>query len=237
MFKKTLFLIISIVLTLNCSQKTKKVEITESTKVAETTKKSNKLIEKVEFRSYIYNEKEISEIPKEITSQLPKDYTILDVASGNLNEDNFKDFIISIKEHNEQIGENGNAPNRILMIFVGSNSNNFNLEKINNKNAILGLNYGTNRDDPFLGVKIGEKSFVIEHGVASGNAHWKQFEEFEFNQKRNNWILTKSEITAYSESYEKGLKYDKQYGLQIRNHIIRTQKDFGIVTIDKFENK
>lgn len=237
MYIKTFLLIIACALAFNCSQKTKNVETKESVAFLEETQKSNDSIENIEFRSYIYKDKEISAIPKQIISQLPKNHKILDVASGKLNNDNYKDFIISIKKTNEQIDENGNYPNRILMIFVGTKTNIFKLSKINDKNAILGLNFGSNRDDPFLGIKIEKENFIIEHGVASGSSHWKQYLKFQFNEDLDNWILKKDEMISFSESFEEGLKWDEEYGMQIRSHKVKTEKNFGIITIDKFEIK
>ena len=65
----------------------------------------------------------------------------------------------------------------------------------------------------------------------------QRFTNFKYDKKFKNWILTKNELTVYSEQFEKSLKLDKEYGLQIRLHELKTQKNFGIVEFENFENK
>lgn len=244
--KNLLLFLLTIALFCSCNKQEKEIPATKPIKTIEENKdslivspqKSKDSIEKIEYNSYIYKDEEIAKIPKPIIAQLPENFSVIDVDFGYLNDDNFTDYIVSIKQNDEQIDENGDAPKRKLLIFAGQKSGKFVLAKSNEKNAVLDLNHGANHDDPFLGVSVGKNnSFLIEHGVGSGNQHWTRFTNFKYDKKLKNWILTKNELTVYSEHSEEGLKLDEEYGLPISFHELKTQKDFGIVEFEDFENK
>lgn len=226
--KKTAYIIL-IILIISCVEKSNKTieKNKDSLITLQTNKKDSiKKYKKTEYHTYVYKDKEIAKIPKTIITQLPKKFSAIDVDSGYLNDDNLKDYIIAIRRNDEEIDENGNAPKRRILILLGQESGKFVLAKSNDKNAVLGLDYGANRDDPFLGVFLGKNnSFSIDHGVASGNQHWSQFTYFKYDKKLKNWILTKDELTVYSEKFDAGFKLDKQYGLPIRFHEIKTRKN------------
>ena len=243
---KPLLFLLTIALFCSCNKQEKEILATKPNKTIEenkdslivSPKKSKDSIEKIEYNSYIYKDEEIAKIPKPIIAQLSENFSVIDVDFGYLNDDNFTDYIVAIKQNDEQIDENGDAPKRKLLIFAGQKSGKFVLAKINEKNAVLDLNHGANHDDPFLGVSVGKNnSFLIEHGVGSGNQHWTRFTNFKYDKKLKNWILTKNELTIYSEHSEEGLKLDEEYGLPINFHELKTQKDFGIVEFENFENK
>lgn len=241
MKSKITALLILIILLISCTEKSKKTvdKNKDSLIVSQTKPKDSvKKFEKIEYHTYIYKDEEIAKISKPIITQLPENFSVIDVDSGYLNDDNLKDYIIAIKQNDEQIDENGKAPKRRLSIFVGQESGKFVLAKSNDKNVVQSLDYGANRDDPFLSISVGKNnSFIIEHGVGSGNQHWTKFTHFKYNKKLKNWILTKDELTVYSEQFEENLKPDEEYGLPIRFHKLKTQKDFGIIEFEKFENK
>lgn len=239
--KKMTILIILITFIISCKENSNKIIEKNSNSIIVSHKKTKdptEKIEKIEYHSYIYKDEEIAKIPKLIIAQLPKNFSVIDVDSGYLNDDNFTDYIIAIKQNNEQIDENGDSPKRKLLIFAGQKSGKLVLSKSNEKNAVLGLDYGANHDDPFSGVSIGKNnSFVIENSMGSGNQHWNRFTHFKYDKNLKNWVLTKTELIVYSEQFEEGLKLDEDYGLQIRFHELKTQKDFGTIEFEKFENK
>ena len=94
-------------------------------------------IEKTEYNSYIYKDEEIAKIPKTIIAQLLKNFSLIDVDSGYLNDDNFTDYIVTIKQTDEQIDENGDAPNRKLWISAGHNDKFEEYEKQNTMNHLI----------------------------------------------------------------------------------------------------
>lgn len=225
-------------LMISCAEKSNKTIEKNKDSLIVINKKPKDSVQKSEYRTYIYKDQEIAKIPKSIIAQLPQKFLVVDVDSGYLNDDNFTDYIVAIKQNDEQIDESGNSPKRKLLIFMGDENGKFILAKSNEKNAVLGLNYGYNKDDPFAGVFVGKNnSFLIKHSIASGTQHWNQFTYFKYNKKLKNWILTKNELIVYSEKFVKGLKLDEEYGLQISFHELKTQKDFGIIEFENFKNK
>lgn len=241
MESKITALIILITLTISCTEESNKtIDKNKDSLIVSQTKPKDSIekFEKIKYHTYIYKDEEIAKIPKPIITQLPENFSVIDMDFGYLNDDDLKDYIIAIKQNDEQIDENGKAPKRSLLIFVGQESGKFVLAKNNDKNAVQSLEYGGNRDDPFLGISVGKNnSFIIEHGVGSGNQHWSKFTHFKYNKKLKNWILTKDELTVYSEQFEEGLKLDEEYGLPIRFHQLKTQKEFGIIKFQNYENK
>ena len=136
-----------------------------------------------------------TDTPKDITTQIPDNYSILSIKNGYLNDDKLQDYLVALKRNDENLWEHQyetEAPNRPVLIFVQNKEGHFVLTK-RNDHLILKINDG-GQCDPFEGSEEGfvikNHHFTVQNSVACGN-HWTDFITFRYSKKLNDWVFEK----------------------------------------------
>jgi hypothetical protein len=169
------------------------------------------------------SKQDLNNLSKDLSEFLPKNYSILDTASGDLNLDQIQDYILvlsrngedtlsSVVEHHEK---------RPLLILLGDQSNKLQLAR-RNDNTVYCFDCGGVMGDPYVGITIKNGYFSVEH--YGGSAwRWTRIITYKYSKQDKEWFLHKDG----SESFH-ALEPDKVESK------IKTIKDFGKITFEQF---
>jgi hypothetical protein len=163
-----------------------------------------------------------------LTNQLqkfiPKGYTLLDAANGDLNLDNFKDIILVLKDTSEKDKIDTNEFKRPLLILIGNADKSFTLAG-RNDNVVYCHDCGGIFGDPYDGIEINRGTFTINH-FGGSNDRWSNEITFRYSKTNKKWYLLKV--------------VDKGWNVGDLNKIdstVKTKKDFGIISFDKYTDE
>jgi hypothetical protein len=208
--KTILILIIFNLLSSSCIQK--KQPETLETKIENNNIESEKI-----------NSEENANVSFSVTHFIPENYTILDTTSGDLNLDQFADMIMALKKNGEDATSNADEhpEKRPLLILLGQADNTYKLVA-RNDNAVYCIDCGGMMGDPFMNVAIKNGYFSIEH--YGGSAwRWERIITFKYSSADNNWYLHKDGGDSFHASDPENVTTQ-----------IKTTKDFGKISFDKF---
>lgn len=137
---------------------------------------------------------------------------LLDSASGDLNRDAYRDFLLLLKDTNEsQSAENVARP---LLILLGT-SKGFRLGALSSS-AVYCYQCGGVMGDPFMGVQIDSSgTFSIGH-YGGSNWRWTRNLTFQYDVKTSDWLLLRDVSESFNVFDENNVETE-----------IRTAKDFG----------
>jgi hypothetical protein len=168
-------------------------------------------------------------LPGKLIKFIPKGYALLDSAVGDLNLDKIQDVILILKNKKENNAKADSEYKRPLLILLGHVDKTYTLSK-RNDNVVYTFQGGGIFGDPFSGVKIKNGYFSIDQGIQGGQ-HWQQLTTFRFDQSKGNWFLYKDHLISYNlnESNDPNAE-----ALVLGVDKLKTAKDFGIISIDKF---
>jgi hypothetical protein len=155
---------------------------------------------------------------------VPKDYTILDTVTGNLNLDKYPDMILVLKKNGEEkTSDVVNHPEkRPLLILVGQPDGTFKLVA-RNDNTVYCIDCGGMMGDPYQGITIKNGYFSVEH--YGGSAwRWTRTITYKYSKVKNYWFLHKDGSESFHASEPEKVKSKT-----------RTIKNFGKVAFDKFD--
>jgi hypothetical protein len=129
-----------------------------------------------------------------ISELIPKDWTLLDSVSGDLNMDNFKDYVIVfqfidsvllINEYNDTLI----TQPRILGIFFGDISQN-KYSLIEQSNSFILNHDNPYMDDPFNGIRIEKNILSIGFRIwYSWGSWWTSESTYKFRYENNDFTL------------------------------------------------
>ncbi len=188
-------------------------------------------------RTIFSSNDEIANIPTDLKKFIPKNYSAIKIAEGDLNLDGSLDKIMVLRRTSEMKTSNigdGKPDKRPLLILLNKGNNEF---KIANEsiNTIPCIDCNGNEDE-FSDVKIKNGYFTIESSVASGSQHWNMFTTFKYNKIENNWFLYKTYVISYTMNNNEGkLKLDEDYGLFIQHESKKSVKNFGKIPFEKYD--
>ena len=101
-----------------------------------------------------------------------------------MNNDIYDDFILVLKKKNEETTSNyseDKPEKRPLLILISNSDNKLEL-KARNDNAVLCIDCsGAIHGDSFVGVKIKNSFFSVEHYTVGGNDKWSQTITFKYD--------------------------------------------------------
>jgi len=168
----------------------------------------------------------------QILKFIPSGYQILDTVRGNLNNDNYDDYIVVLKKYNEeQLSRTANTEDlkRPLIILVGTSENKLIL-KGRNDNSVLCISCsGAIHGDSFEGIKIKNSYFSIEHHTVGGNDKWSRIITFKYDSSKNNWFLHRDGMEFF------GWNPDQNGEAIIKTgETILTRKNFGTVSFENY---
>ena len=216
-----------IILIISCNNKPKPIivgndSIIRNHKLGDSISKTAQSGKQTSKTSY---KEGIDEIPDELLSFVPKNYTILDTISGDLNLDAFPDKILVLKRIGEDTiqVENEEHLERPLLLLIRDSKNKLHLAKRNDK-TVYCIDCGGMMGDPFMGVVIKNGFFTIEH---YGGSSWKWTLEvtYKYSEEKNDWFLHK----IYHESFHAFEVY------KTLKKTTETTKNFGTVPFEKFD--
>ena len=208
---------ICLLLTLfSCHQSRKQENITVIKKDTLTT--TNNPISKVTYKQ------EVDKLPKELLEFVPKNYSVLDTVSGDLNLDKIKDFILVLKKNEEEKSSNvvDNPEKRPLLILLQDKNKKLQLTKRNDK-AVYCIDCGGIMGDPYMGITIKNGYFSVEH--YGGSAwRWQRIITFIYSKQENEWFLHKDGFESFHVNEPEKIESN-----------ISTIKDFGKLKFEEYD--
>lgn len=142
-------------------------------------------------------------LPPSVLKKIPRGYEVLTYASGELNDDSLKDFLVVVHIAGEaNINSASYAAERPLLLFIQTPNGDYELAR-RNDHVVFRVDEG-GQCDPFLdsgdGLIIKDHYFTVENGVACGK-HWTDFITFKYEPALKNWVFHKR---IFEESFDPG---------------------------------
>jgi hypothetical protein len=155
-----------------------------------------------------------------LKSYIPQGYSILDSASGYLNNDTYKDVVLILKYKYENIGADTTRP---LLLLAGTKKNNHYSLMAKNDSVVLCKECGGIFGDPFQGITIKRGYFSIEH-YGGSSWRWTRIITFKYSIKTKQFLLHRDAGVSYHNT-ENPIKETK---------LISNKSDFGKLNFINF---
>ena len=149
---------------------------------------------------------------------VPEGYRIFDTASGDFNDDGFKDYLVVLKSINENTNSNGERP---LILLKGSAKNKFELVARNDSVVLCG-NCGGVFGDPYQSVSIKKNLITIEHSIG-GAWQWDRVVSFRYNFETKDIVL-----------HEDITKSRQKHSPNNQKSIASNKSDFGVLAFTSY---
>jgi len=175
-------------------------------------------------------------LPKNIQQQLPPGYEVRSTAQGQLDDDQFDDFLVVIRRKNEEAqARKAQAPARPLLIFTRSPDGSYQLAR-RNDHVVLKSDEG-GQCDPFEdgdeGLVIKDHYFTVQNSVACGQ-HWSWYITFKYAPKLHDWVFHK----AISESWVMNPSQDPNTDALIPGgSSVKSGKNKPVLLFEKYRNE
>jgi hypothetical protein len=169
----------------------------------------------------------------QILKFVPKNFEILDTIKGNLNNDSFDDYILVLKKKNEETTSNygDNKPEKRPLLILTGNSNNKLELKARNDNSVLCIDCsGLIHGDSYVGVKIKNGYFSVEHYTVGGNDKWSQIITFKYDKIKDKWFLHRDGTEYFGWNPDENGEAIIKTGEEIL-----TKKNFGVVLFENYD--
>lgn len=167
---------------------------------------------------------QVEPIDQSVSKFVPKSYSILQLAKGNMNLDKIEDVILVLNKNGEDSLSTAEHPiKRKVLILIGQKDESYKLVT-QHDNLVCYYNYDLNFKDVFVDLKIVNGSFSISHygGFAQ---RWGRTTEFKYNPKEKNWYLLKDEFSTFEATDPENTEKET----------ILTEKEFGKIALNKFD--
>jgi hypothetical protein len=161
---------------------------------------------------------------KQVLTHIPDGYYIIDTCSGDLNLDNYPDYLIVLAQNGEdslaKIG--GEDIKRRLLLLTGAADQTYTLAA-QSDNVVLCAGCGGMMGDPYQTLVIKKGYFTVEHYGGSGE-RWALTTTFKYAPADSTWWLHKDGVESFlvAEPEKRIIE-------------IRTAKDFGKVKFTEFD--
>jgi len=155
---------------------------------------------------------------------IPKGYSILDTATGDLNRDPYPDMIMVLKKGGEDTSSDvtEHPEKRPLLILITQPDGHLKLAA-KSDNAVYCIDCGGMMGDPFTQIVIKNGYFSVEH-YGGSSWRWSRTTTFHYSSADSCWYLHKDVSESFNASQPE--KIDRK---------ISTPKNFGKVPFDKFD--
>jgi len=164
-----------------------------------------------------------SDFPVELSSFVPKGYSLVKYIKGNLNLDDKDDVILVFGKNGEDsLSSSENPLKRKTLILLGKDKKSYQLAT-QNENAVYYYNYDLNFKEALVEIATKDGTFSINHygGFAT---RWGRSSVFKYDPKRKNWYLIKDEFSSFKSDAPEGSEKET----------ILTPKNFGKITFADF---
>jgi hypothetical protein len=144
--------------------------------------------------------------PQLFQNLIPAGYTVLDSASGNLNNDAYKDMVLILKNSSEDLNPDTTRP---LLLLAGAAEGYQLLYR--NDSVVLCKGCGGVFGDPYAGITIKNGYFSIEH-YGGSNWRWTRIITFKYDVKSSQFKLHRDAGVSFHTSdpgKTKNLIYNK----------------------------
>jgi hypothetical protein len=126
---------------------------------------------------------------------IPKGYTLLDSASGDLNKDGIKDLIVVLRNDVEETMPDTTRP---LLILHGTKNKTYTLIA-KNDHVVLCEACGGVFGNPYEGLTIKDNYFSVGH-YGGSNWRWTRIITFKYDVKNKKYVLHKDAGISYHTS-------------------------------------
>lgn len=161
---------------------------------------------------------------KSIQAFIPKQYSLLDSASGDLNLDAYPDLVLILKKDGEDTSSDviDHPEKRPLLFLTGKADGSWQLAA-RNDNSVCCVDCGGVYGDPYNKIVIKNGYCSIEH-YGGSNWRWTRIITYKYDKASGKWFLHK----------DGGESYHVTDPEKTEEHV-RSKKDFGIVPFEKFD--
>lgn len=129
------------------------------------------------------------------SSFIPTGYSILDSASGDLNKDRLKDYVLILKIDEEADHADTTRP---LLLLMGTGKEEYRLFA-RNDSVVLCKSCGGVFGDPYAGITVKNNFFSVEH-YGGSNWRWTRIITFRYDTKTGQFILHRDAGESYHTS-------------------------------------
>ncbi|WP_276500390.1 hypothetical protein [Terrimonas pollutisoli] len=153
-----------------------------------------------------------------ITSFIPAGYAILDSASGDLNKDRLKDYVLILKVDEEEEHADTTRP---LLLLMGTVRDQYQL-LARNDSVVLCKSCGGVFGDPYAGITIKNNFFSVEH-YGGSNWRWTRIITFRYDAKTKQFLLHRDAGESFHTSDPDKMKLN-----------LHEKEDFGKLPFAKY---
>lgn len=172
----------------------------------------------------------------DIQTYIPTNYSVLDSASCDLNDDNLSDIILILK-HNDEDSltsiEFGSHVRPCIILF-GNSMKQFDFYARNDR-IVLCLDCGGMMGDPYVGLQTQKGEFTINH-FGGSSVRWTNNVTFKFDKNDKKIYLKNIENAVYNLSLIEDENEDLDKFID-KNTKHLTSSDFGKITFQKYVNE
>lgn len=135
-----------------------------------------------------------SDLPQDITRQIPAGYAVMTSKSSDFNGDGKVDYVVVVRNKNEAklLAHGSPAPKRPLLVFIQGVAGKFSLESRNDE-VVFAADAG-GQCDPFMdgaeGLAAKGSFFTVQNVVACGE-HWTDFITFRYSTELGQFVFHK----------------------------------------------
>mgnify|MGYP000200458824 CR=1 FL=1 len=175
----------------------------------------------------------INNTPLNLENFIPTGYSVIDLSSGDLNNNGLIDKILVLRKNTEAYSSNYadyKPDKRPLMLLIANHDNTYEL-KFRNDNVVSCIDCAGIFGDPFVGVSIKNGAFTIEDGISGGH-HWEKHTTFKYYPEKQNWYLDSMHFTSYKWNDSNA----EDAEILIKDIVkIETINDFGEISFSEFD--
>jgi hypothetical protein len=153
-----------------------------------------------------------------LRSLIPENFSILDSASGDINKDGKKDWVVILRTNYEEVNIDTARP---LLLLLGEERGEYKLAG-RNDSIVLCKGCGGVFGDPYVGITVKNNFFSIEHYGGSG-WRWTRIITFKYDTKIKQVILHR----------DAGISYHNSEPDKTSQHVYN-KEDFGKLLFSKF---
>ncbi|HEX8460069.1 MAG TPA: hypothetical protein VF623_01510 [Segetibacter sp.] len=150
---------------------------------------------------------------EKIKQFIPEGYHIYDTASGDINGDGMRDYVLVLNSNTENANSKGDRP---LIVLTGAAKGKFEL-LARNDNVVLCTTCGGIFGDPYNKISVEGQLIAIEHKVG-GNYQWSRIITFKYKADTKEMVLNEDIIRSFEKSSPNNQK-----------SIASNKNDFGVL--------